>query len=87
MPNKKYKIKKGAVVQKVPEGIIIFDAEESKLYTFNETGALIFTLLKNGSTKSYVVEKLTKEYDISPEQASREVMSFMERLKTLEIVE
>jgi len=87
MPKKKYKIRKGAVVQKVPEGIIIFDVEESKLYTFNETAAVIFQGLKKDRTIEQIADALTSEYDITSEKAKKEIMKCIRSLETLHIVE
>ncbi|QQS44428.1 PqqD family protein [Candidatus Roizmanbacteria bacterium] len=87
MAEKKYEIRKGAIVQKVPEGIIIFDAGESKLYTFNETGSIIFQSLKEKKTLVQIIASLTKEYEISNNNAKKEVKTFIQSLVKLHIVE
>jgi len=43
---------------------VIFDAEESVLYTLNETAAEIFRLLKKGLKEKEIVEKIVKKYEV-----------------------
>ena len=38
-------IQKGLIIQKIDKETVIFDAEESVLYTLNETASEIFRLL------------------------------------------
>jgi len=39
-----YQIQKGLIIQKIDKETVIFDAEESVLYTLNETAAEIFKI-------------------------------------------
>jgi hypothetical protein len=43
-----YQIQKGLIIQKIDKQTVIFDAEESVLYTLNETAAEIFKMIKKG---------------------------------------
>jgi len=43
-----YQIQKGLIIQKIDKETVIFDAEESVLYTLNETAAEIFKMIEKG---------------------------------------
>ncbi|GIW64490.1 MAG: hypothetical protein KatS3mg092_0423 [Patescibacteria group bacterium] len=53
--NQKSKSKKVLIVQKMDNQTVIFDADQSVLYTFNETASVIFDKLKEkmGQRKNY----------------------------------
>lgn len=87
MKSTRWRIKKGFIVQEVPEGIVIFDAGESKLYTFNETAALIFQSLKVHKTIDQISKILTKNYEVSQEKAKTEIVSLIQSLESLQIIE
>lgn len=87
MKSTHWRIKKGFIVQEVPDGIVIFDAGESKLYTFNETAALIFQGLKEKKTLEHMVDTLTQEYNISQEKAKKEVENLIQSLESFQIIE
>ena len=52
-------IQKGLIIQKLDKETVIFDAEESLLYTLNETASEIFRLLKKGLKEEQIVERMT----------------------------
>ena len=52
-----YQIQKGLIIQRIDKETVIFDAEESVLYTLNETAAEIFCILKKGVIKKRIIEK------------------------------
>jgi hypothetical protein len=54
-----YQIQKGLIIQKIDNEIVIFDAEESLLYTLNATASEIFRLLKKGLKEEEIVERMT----------------------------
>ena len=76
----KYKIQKGLIVQKLGKETVIFDGEESVLYTFNETAAEIFKMIKKGLSEEEIVEKMVKKYDVKKERAERDVKDMIEEL-------
>jgi len=87
MKSSHWRIKKGYIVQEVPEGIVIFDAGESKLYTFNETAALIFQGFKEHKTVEQIAVILVKEYEVSRERAKTEIKSLIQSLESFHIIE
>lgn len=69
----KYKINKGFIQQKLDDKIVIFDGEESVLYTFNETASFIFQKLKLGWHGKKIIEELVKKYQIKEKKAEKDV--------------
>ena len=63
-----FKIQKGLIVQKIADKTVIFDAEESILYTLNETAAYIFQKLKRGFNKEKIITQMMKRYQVKKER-------------------
>ncbi len=78
--DKKYKINKGFIVQKIGKKMTIFDPEESVMYTFNETAAFIFSRIKKSVSKDEIVEKLIEKYEVDAEIAKKDVEEVIEDL-------
>lgn len=53
----------------------------SKIINLNETGAFIIKKLKEKDSIDYVVDEMTKEYDVSKEDALNDIKEFVELLK------
>jgi len=82
----KYKINKGFIVQKLDDKTVIFDGEESVLYTFNETASFIFQKLKLGWDKEKIIEDLIKKYQIKEKRAEKDVNDLISDLLKKKII-
>ena len=82
----KYKLNKGFVTQKLDEKTVIFDGEESVLYTFNETASEIFRLLKKNLEEKEIIEKITKKYLIKKEKVEKDFNELIADLKKKKII-
>lgn len=82
----KYKINKGFIVQKLDDKMVIFDGEESVLYTFNETASFIFKKIKKGEEKEKIIEMVEKKYDIKKEKAQKDFNELISDLKKKKII-
>jgi hypothetical protein len=81
-----YQIQKGLIIQKLDKETVIFDAEESLLYTLNETASEIFRLLKKGLKQEEIVERMVKKYDVRKERVKKDVRELVEELRKRGIV-
>jgi hypothetical protein len=81
-----YQIQKGLIIQKIDKETVIFDAEESVLYTLNETASEIFRLLKKGLKQEEIVEKIVKKYDVRKERVQNDVKELIKELKKKKII-
>ena len=59
----------------------IFDPETGNSYTVNRTGFLIIKLLKEGKDEEEILKVLTENFEVTEEEARRDLMDFMEQLK------
>lgn len=80
------KINKGFIIQKLDDKTVIFDGEESVLYTFNETASFIFQKLKIGWDEEKIVETVIKKYGIKKEKAKKDFNELISDLKKKEII-
>jgi hypothetical protein len=81
-----YQIQKGLIIQKIDKETVIFDAEESVLYTLNATAAEIFRLIKKGLEEDKIIEKIVKKYDVRKEKVEKDVRELVEELKKRKII-
>jgi len=81
-----HQIQKGLIIQKIDKETVIFDAEESVLYTLNETASEIFRLLKKGLSEEEIVERMVKKYDVIKERVEKDVRDLVEELKKRKIL-
>ena len=81
-----YQIQKGLIIQKIDKETVIFDAEESVLYTLNETASEIFRLLKKGLSEEEIVERMVKKYDVRKERVEKDVREIIGKLEKRKIL-
>jgi PqqD family protein of HPr-rel-A system len=65
----------------------IFDPETGNSFTVNGTGLFILKLLKEGKGEEEILSALMEEYDVSEEEARRDLLDFIEQLRVLGILE
>ena len=81
-----YKINKGFVVQKLDNKTVIFDGEESLLYTFNETASYVFKKLKIGWDEVRIAQSLAKLYKIKEARAKKDVKELISEMKKKKLI-
>ena len=69
----------------VPAGKTVYDS--NGLFVLNEVAAFIWDHLASCDTEEDVVIVLLEEFDVSSEQATADVHEFLEKLKTLGILD
>ncbi|MEK7597030.1 MAG: PqqD family protein [Patescibacteria group bacterium] len=82
----KYKINKGLITQKLDNKTVIFDGDESILYTFNETASYIFKKIKSGEDEERIINLIVKRYQIKPEKAKKDLRDLLVDLKKKKII-
>jgi len=81
-----YKINKGFIVQKLDDKTVIFDGDNSVLYTFNETASYIFKKLKTGQSEKEIITSLVKRYHIKEDRAKKDIKELIAELKKKKII-
>ena len=81
-----YTITKGLITQKLDNKTVIFDGEESVLYTFNETASYIFSKIKTKWDEEKIILSLVKKYGIKEKRAKKDVGELIAGLKKKKII-
>ena len=71
------------VVVPVGQGVVDFKV----MITLNETGAFLWNTLKDGADFEGLVESLTNEYNVSKEEAGKDVQDFIDVLKAHSLID
>jgi len=56
------------------------------IYTLNELATLIWQLLDSRTNVDQIVEAVCREYDISPEEARRDTLDFLQSLEADDLI-
>lgn len=86
------KIKDDFVMRKMADTTVVVPVcsnaiDFNGMINLNETGAFLFEILQQGATNEELVSKLLDEYDVSREQACKDVDIFVKKLKDADIIE
>lgn len=82
----KIKIQKGLIVQKIDNQTLIFDADQSILYTLNETASLIFDKLKKNWNKEKIINYMLKKFEVKKERLEKDFHQLLKDLKDKKII-
>ncbi len=81
-----YTITKGLITQKLDNKTVIFDGEESVLYTFNETASYIFLKLRAKWDEKKIILSLVKKYNIKEARAKKDMKELVKSLLKKKII-
>ncbi|MBO4939118.1 MAG: PqqD family protein [Oscillospiraceae bacterium] len=68
----------------VPVGKTVYDS--NGLFVMNELAAFIWDMLPRVENEQQICEAVVKEYDVSEEEASRDIAEFLGKLRKLDII-
>lgn len=68
----------------VPVGKTVYDS--NGLFVLNELGAFIWDRLPQAETEADICRAVLAEYDVSQEEARRDVAEFLEKLRQMDII-
>ena len=68
----------------VPVGKTVF--ESNGLFAINELGSFIWDLLPNVETEEEICRAVLEEYDVSEEEAAKDIHEFLGRLREMGIL-
>ena len=86
------KLKEGFIFRKIAgDNVVVPIGQQIKefngLIKLNESGAFLWNILKEGSSKEELVEKLLEEYEIDRDFAENDVEKFINILKERDMLE
>jgi len=64
----------------------VFDPTTGESFTANQTGVFILKRLQEGKSEDQILDELLKEFDVSREQAERDLVDFIQKLKGLNLL-
>jgi hypothetical protein len=70
----------------VGDEILALDAEAGECYAFNDVATSIWRHLVEPASIESLREKLLDEYDVSPDQCERDLLTFLEALGRRKLV-
>ena len=68
----------------VPVGKAVYDS--NGLFALNELGAFLWERLPQAETEEQLCEAVLEEYDVSREEAAKDIAEFLKTLRTMEII-
>lgn len=68
----------------VPVGKTVFDS--NGLFVLNELGAFLWERLSDAKDADALLAAVLEEYEVSAEEAARDIAAFLEQLRQLEII-
>lgn len=68
------------------EVTLAFNPETSDMFEFNETGAEVFELLKEGLQYKEIIDKLCTDYDVKPEEIYEDIDEILMRMEDVGII-
>ena len=80
------KRRSGLMTANMNGSAVMMDISTGKYYNLGATGGRIWELLETPTTLSGLVQALTAEYDISPEQCREEVLVFLQQLSDRNLI-
>lgn len=66
---------------------VMMNMDKGKYYALNEVGSRIWDLINKNTDVSEIIKALLEEYDVSEEECTREVISYLEDLYNAELIE
>jgi len=70
----------------ISEEGFIFDPVSGNSFTTNKTGLFILKALKEGKAEEAIVHALTEKYEVSREEAEKDVTDFIEQLRYYRLI-
>ena len=74
------RLRDGVEWRHVEDEILALDTASSMFFNTNKTGALLWSELSEGRTRTELVERLVTKYDIEPATARRDIDAFLDSL-------
>jgi len=68
-----------------PDGFA-FDPTTGESYTLNATGLVVLESLREGLAPDEVAARLVEEFEVTAEEASRDVDDFQDHLRTFRLI-
>ena len=82
-----FKISDQLSVRKIENEIFILNRKDSRLHTFNGTGAALWETMQTDGSCNALIKKLTETYNVDPPTAEKDVTDFLNELIAVHLIE
>ena len=66
---------------------VLLDMESGRYFGLNEVGTSVWVLIKEAKPVSEIIAALKSEYDIDAAQLERDILAFLEAMKSRQLVQ
>ena len=70
------------VFKRLGERMVLIRLSTNQVFEFNSTGARIWELLEAGAHEDEILERLTAEFEVGPDQSRQDLDNLLQYLKT-----
>ena len=67
--------------QRLGDELVVVNLESDTIYTLNETAAIVWEMLQNGSDVDDIRARLSTDYDVAHETVHQELMQALTKLR------
>jgi hypothetical protein len=83
----RYRPAAGALFATLTDGAVVLDVGTKKYFTLNDTGAAIWTCIRDGLGTDAMVAVLQRDYDVSEDDALTAVQVLIDALESEQLIE
>jgi hypothetical protein len=66
--------------------VLALDARTARYLALNQSGAMLWELLARGTSRSELVDRLAREYQLAPARAASDVDRLLDALSVLDLL-
>jgi hypothetical protein len=81
-----YRISEHALSAALEDGTVLLHLHTKRYYSLNETGAAVWRMLEDGSTREAIIQRLVAEFDVDTERAAAEVDRLLDELAAEQLI-
>ncbi len=75
-----YRVSEHALSAALDDGTVLLHLHTKRYYSLNETGAAVWRMLEQGSTREAIIDQLVSEFDVATDTAAAEVDRLLSEL-------
>jgi PqqD family protein of HPr-rel-A system len=84
--NDTYTIHPDVEFRRLGEEMVLVHLSTNQVFELNNTGARVWELLESGAHTEEILERLSAEFDVEPEQLRRDVTRLLEELEAAGLI-
>jgi uncharacterized secreted protein with C-terminal beta-propeller domain len=86
VPSKQLVCNPNVTFQRLGDELVVVNLESDTIYTLNETAAIVWEMLQNGSDVDDIRARLSTDYNVAHETVYQELMQALTKLRDFGLV-